>query len=324
MKDDANSIHRRLGTDGLRKVLDETPAESIGAPARGNGAGKPTDEWSEPKALPSGLLPVAPFDLSFLPESIAPWVADIADRMQCPLDFVAIPAMVALGAVLGRKIAIHPESKTDWFEVPNLWGLVIGPPGAMKSPAMREAMKPIRRLEAQARTNNEAARNAHLQAVEEYELRKGAAAKRDREALKKDANAALSHFDKPDAPKDRRYIVDDATYEKLGEILVDNPNGVLSFRDEIVSLLRTLDREEYAAARGFLLSAWNGSEGYTFDRIIRGTLHIEVACVSLLAPILRARPSHCAHSAVSLGENHSPRRAPSSHCAQTVASRPSA
>jgi len=58
-------------------------------------------EWSEPKPLPSELLPVEPFDPYFLPESIGPWVADIADRMQCPLDFVAVPAMVALGAVLG-------------------------------------------------------------------------------------------------------------------------------------------------------------------------------------------------------------------------------
>ncbi len=46
--------------------------------------------------------------------------------------------------------------------------------------------------------------------------------------------------------------------------------------------MRTLDREEYAAARGFFLAAWGGTAGYTFDRIIRGTQHIEAACVSLL------------------------------------------
>jgi hypothetical protein len=56
----------------------------------------------------------------------------------------------------------------------------------------------------------------------------------------------------------------------------------LAFRDELVSLLKTLDREEYAAARGFFLSAWNGTSGYTFDRIIRGRTHIEAACLSLL------------------------------------------
>ena len=86
----------------------------------------------------------------------------------------------------------------------------------------------------------------------------------------------------PVEPNARRYIVDDATYETLGDILVNNPNGVLAYRDELMSLLRTLDREEYTAARGFFLAAWGGKESYTFDRIIRGTQHIEAACVSLL------------------------------------------
>jgi putative DNA primase/helicase len=46
--------------------------------------------------------------------------------------------------------------------------------------------------------------------------------------------------------------------------------------------LKTLDREEHVAARGFYLTAWNGTNGYTFDRIIRGKTHIEAACLSLL------------------------------------------
>ncbi len=86
----------------------------------------------------------------------------------------------------------------------------------------------------------------------------------------------------PEEPKARRYVVNDCTYEALGAIMADNPNGVLAFRDELVSLLKTLDREDNAAARGFFLTAWNGRGGYTFDRIIRGRTHIEAACLSLL------------------------------------------
>ena len=44
----------------------------------------------------------------------------------------------------------------------------------------------------------------------------------------------------------------------------------------------TLDREEHCAARGFFLTAWNGTTGYTFDRILRGKTHIEAACLSLV------------------------------------------
>ena len=43
-----------------------------------------------------------------------------------------------------------------------------------------------------------------------------------------------------------------------------------------------LNREEFAPARGFFLSAWNRTWGYTFDRIVRGATHIEAACQSLL------------------------------------------
>jgi putative DNA primase/helicase len=46
--------------------------------------------------------------------------------------------------------------------------------------------------------------------------------------------------------------------------------------------LKTLDREEHVAARGFFLTAWNGTSGYTFDRITRSKTHIEAACLSLL------------------------------------------
>src|SRR5262249_816011 len=66
------------------------------------------------------------------------------------------------------------------------------------------------------------------------------------------------------------------------EILAQNPNGILAHRDELVSLLKTLDREEFAAARGFFLTAWSGTAPYKFDRITRGKTHIEAACLSLL------------------------------------------
>ena len=50
-----------------------------------------------------------------------------------------------------------------------------------------------------------------------------------------------------------------------------------------MSLLKWLDREDNAAARGFYLTAWNGDSGYTFDRIGRGlNLHIPALCLSLL------------------------------------------
>ena len=53
--------------------------------------------WADPQPLPSELLPVLPFNLAMLPSSIRPWIADIAERMKCPVDFLAVAAMVGKG-----------------------------------------------------------------------------------------------------------------------------------------------------------------------------------------------------------------------------------
>ena len=45
--------------------------------------------------------------------------------------------------------------------------------------------------------------------------------------------------------------MNDTTVEKLGVILAENPNGVLLFLDELISLLRTMDREGHEGDRGF-------------------------------------------------------------------------
>ena len=68
-----------------------------------------------------------------------------------------------------------------------------------------------------------------------------------------------------------------------GELLRQNGNGLLVHRDELLSLLRSLDREENIEAKGFSLTGWNGTEGYTFDRIGRGfDLHITSVTVSMI------------------------------------------
>ena len=85
-----------------------------------------------------------------LPDRLRPWVQDVADRMQCPPDFVAVPMVAAAGNLIGRRCAIRPQAFSDWQEFPNLWGCIVGRPGMMKSPAMMAALAPVVRLEARA------------------------------------------------------------------------------------------------------------------------------------------------------------------------------
>jgi hypothetical protein len=249
------------------------------------------EQWPQPKPLPPGLAPVEPFRSEFLPDALAPWVDDIANRLQCPPAYVGITAQTALGSVIGRRIGVKPQARTDWTETPNLWGGFIGPPGMLKSPAMGEALKPIHRLEAEAAKENEIAQQAYAMGLDAYKLRKEVNKTLVRQTLKADIRAEidLDLGEEPKEPTPVRYRTNDTTYEGLGELLISNPTGILVERDELTSLLKHLDRDDQSVARGFYLSGWSGTQPYTFDRIIRGHRHIEAVCISVIGNTQPAR-----------------------------------
>jgi hypothetical protein len=86
-------------------------------------------------------------------------------------------------------------------------------------------------------------------------------------------------------PARRRYVINDATVEKLGEILSDNPNGIMVVRDELTGLFKSLDRDGHESDRAFILECWNGNGSFTWDRIGRGTVEIPAACMSIIGNI---------------------------------------
>jgi putative DNA primase/helicase len=263
------------GFDGFDGSLPQVSAENM--------------PWHEPHELPRELQPVPTMPEAMIPEPLRRWLTDIAERMQCPLDFPTIGAVVALAGVVGRRVGIRPKQQDDWLVIPNLWGVVIGRPGILKSPALAEAMRPLRRLETEAQ-------KAHQTALEHWEGRK-LIAKARREEVEKQIRAAVKNSQgqeitniavprfNDEEPIPTRYIVNDSTVEKLGELLNHNPQGLLLFRDELTGWLRTLDREGHENDRAFYLEAWNGNGSYTYDRVGRGTLHIKAACVSILGGI---------------------------------------
>lgn len=244
-----------------------------------------------PTPLPDGLPPVTAFELDLLPPVLRRRVEDVTERMQCPADFAAVAMMVMLASVVGRRCGITPKLRDDWLVVPNLWGMVIGRPGIMKSPALQEVMKPLRALEHRALArHDEAMREHHAQqllAEQAERVMKDAI----RSALKKGQRATAAEFAeealKPggDEPVARRYVVNEPTVEKLGELLNENPSGLLLYRDELTGWFRSLERQGREADRAFYLECWNGDGAFTYDRIGRGTLHIAGACLSMLGTI---------------------------------------
>ena len=186
--------------------------------------------------------------------------------MQCPPDFVAVPMVAALGNLIGRRCAIRPQAFSDWQELPNLWGCIVGRPGLMKSSTMMAALAPVVRLEARALEEWTA---AQAQWKAEGEIAKARADARKAEATKAlrknpDALVDVASFLAPEedeAPILRRYTVASATVEALAEKLIENPRGLLVVRDELPGWLAGLDREDAAELRAFLMTGWNGKDG---------------------------------------------------------------
>jgi hypothetical protein len=102
------------------------------------------EEWPEPGHISPELLPVPAFDPDvLLPEPLRGWVMDQAEGMPCPVEFIAVPAVVMAGSVIGARCGLRPKVHSHWVSIANLWGGILGGPGSKKSPALEAAFRPM-------------------------------------------------------------------------------------------------------------------------------------------------------------------------------------
>ena len=290
---DFNDLHQLRGLDAVKACIDSAVTA-------------PTDcGWPDPVPLPSGLPPVAPFDAELLPEALRGWVADIADRMQCPPDFTAVGAVVALSSLVGARAVVKPKARDDWAVTPNLWGAIVGRPGVMKSPALSEVLKPLQRLEKTERELWQAAHEAWQLDCKVAELAAKANEKQAAAQAAKDPAKARALLQPADnmtpEPTMRRYVVNDATVEKLAELLTVNPWGTLVYRDEIHGLLCSMDKQGQEGARGFYLTGYDGNQGHAVDRIGRGESFVPRVCLAMLGGIQPGKVQSYVRDAVAGG-----------------------
>ena len=89
----------------------------------------------------------------------------------------------------------------------------------------------------------------------------------------------------PQPPLKKRYKTNDTTVEMLGEILRENPNGMLVLRDELIGLLSTWEKSGHESDRTFFLEGWNGLGSFDTDRIGRGSIFIPNLCIGIFGGI---------------------------------------
>jgi hypothetical protein len=248
-----------------------------------------TKPKTEPIPLPESRPPVLPLLVDMLPESIQDYIFDVAERQQSLPDFVAVTTIIGLSALLGRKASIYPKQFDSWSVVPNQWGAIIGRPSAMKSPSMKEALRPLWQFEQKASQQYKEDQQNYDEECQLIELETTTAKSKAKAALKKNdreaAKQALRIGDNLVPPMRNRLIVNDSSIEKLGELLNENPNGLILVRDELSGWLAKLNREEYQSDRAFYLECFDGNGRYVYDRIGRGTIEIESCTLSIIGGI---------------------------------------
>lgn len=209
------------------------------------------------------VLKLPPFPLHLLPRAIADYAKDQAELIGVDPAVIATAAIGAAAACIDDRLEIQPKRHdTGWREQARLWVGIIGDPSAKKSPGISKAMGPLFKIDQQWREESDRARAEWLEAC----------------------NNTPKGEQEPPAPIGKRLILNDATVEKMGDILSKcHPRGILSYQDELSGWLASMDAYKNGAGgkdKAAWLEAYNGGPK-AIDRVARGSIFVEnwSACV---------------------------------------------
>jgi Protein of unknown function (DUF3987) len=228
--------HFNKGKTPLHFAQSAVPVQHVSAPAAPAEPVSFADPWAE--------FIGPPFPLSILPSPLANFV-NVEHRAMG-----GDPSALAMSVLTVAAGAMHAETCVragdGWEEKPIIWTALIGPPSAMKSPIIQKATAQLRKIDHQ--------RDATYRQL--YVAWKQAKA----------GGMPVS----PCPAKPGRLLIQDATPEKVAEILSRDSAGALMVYDELAGWLCSFDRYNGgASARGFYLQSWNGGP-FLKDRVGQG------------------------------------------------------
>lgn len=265
--------------------------------ARGFNCASPTEIITEGFAALSSALSrteakaIEPVDMftdyassSLRPELLPPGISEYAYDQARVIGIA--PEMIALSCIGSIAAAVHDGFKISvkgnepkWRERACLWFMLIAPPGSKKTAAVKRAMGSLRDIDKELAVEYSKALSDYLPKEREYAIRAKEAAK-----VASKGQGFEEPPQPPDKPPQKRVIVSDVTTEKLGELLLDNPRGLLWYSDELAVWFATLQgysKGDSGRGRGMALQAYEGGP-YTFDRIGRGSVHVPNWSYSLI------------------------------------------
>ena len=255
-----------------------------------------THSASSPESLAANIkslvMPPRPISEDDLPALLRDWLISHASRLGVPAESILAVFLTTAAAEVGTRAIFHPRRNDKNWKVSSacLWSLIIGRPGAKKTPLIATASSPFGSIELAEKKAYEVRQKENELLIMKHE----SFCRRLQRQL--DQGEELSNEDQKSflqakkeleklTQKPRRRIVQDATVQKLAEIIATNPNGVCLLLDEVYPWIRSLDAKGQENARGFMLTSHNGISTYTIDRLSREGNHIEKVFVTVTGGI---------------------------------------
>lgn len=254
--------------------------------------------WPEPEPIEVQSKTAMALTPEMVPVYLREYVFSEAQQRCTRPEYIFALLLAAIESLIGGDCAVKVRKHSTWCAYPLSWSVIIGPPAANKSAAVSAIRELLAPLKQRADMKRASLMPDFEVARAEYESTKRAIAKA-REAVN---NAALLGQDEaggkklpdietlrkkeldlkpPKAPPEIRYFFDDATYQKLQALCVDNPRAMHLLKDELSSWLQTLSDPANAELRTFWLEGANGNATRTSDTLGRGS--VEAARYNLIA-----------------------------------------
>ena len=250
-------------------------------------AQEPT-QWQELDRLDDGKLPEFPIEA--LPDALRLWVEAEAIATQTPL---ALPAMLSLAAVsstIAGRIVVEPRH--GWREPSNVYVAVLLDPANRKSRVFSDATAPLVKYETEL---VEAARPGVARGLSERRQLQHRLADLERKAAKngdveasQEAGELAEQLDALPEPVLPKLIVDDATGEKLGDMLArhDGRMTSMSAEGQVFDLMAGLYSKNSAPQFDVYLKSHSGDTLRT-DRLSRKAVYVEqpaLVCAYAIQP----------------------------------------
>ena len=246
----------RDGAAELRAIIDEAPEMAV------------RDLWPEPdmEVLRLHRRPPPKLPIEVFGDAWGPWIIATAEAAACPMDYVAVPLLACVSALIGH--ARWAQATPGWAEPPHLWLGAVGDSGNGKSPGADCLMRDVLPVIERTMLGDFPDRRRRWRATVEFEK---AAAERwqqeVRQAEKTGTPAPLPPIGtagpEPQAPRLRQ---NDVTIEKVAHLLAATaPKGLLIVRDELAGWIAGMNAYN-DAGRAFWIEAYGGRP-YRIERV---------------------------------------------------------